>query len=218
MAISISKTISAIPDFYVLSVDKIANDSIKNGNDIIKLNLGKSEVNMHESVIDTFKQKVSDPISSNIVDSQGLPELREGIVSYYKKMHKVNFSPKQVFINNGTSPLLLSLFHVLINEGDTILLPRPYYPSYNAIADMLHAKKEFYNISNGKIDLKDFENKFDPEKTKIVVINSPGNPLGNVLNKQELKNILGIINGHAFVLSDEIYDELQEQGFSEEEI
>ncbi len=202
----ISKNIKKIPDFYVLKIDKIANELISQGKDIIKLNLGKSEIDMDKSVKGEFKEKIYDYIKSNIVDSQGLLELRQEIVRYYKGLYNVDFSPNQVFINNGTSPLLLSIFSVLIDPGDKVLLPKPGYPSYNATADMVYADKEFYNITSGRIDIEDFRRKFNAEKVKIVLINSPGNPLGNVISGEEIKKILEIVNGKAFVISDEIYD------------
>ena len=214
MTLNISQALDKVSDFYVLKVDKIANELIAKGKDIIKLNLGKSELEMHETVINTFKEKISDSTISNIVDSQGLLQLREEIVSYYKKLYNVDFSINQVFINNGTSPLFLALFSVLVDANDTVLLPRPYYPSYSAMAEMVHANKEFYNIVGGEIDIEDFKNKFDPEKTKIVVLNSPGNPLGNIISKDKLKQILDIVDGKSFILSDEIYDKFSYGDFT----
>ena len=206
MPATISNNIKKVPDFYVLKIDQIANDLLRQGKDIIKLNLGKSEAEMHETVINAFKEKISDYKISNIVDSRGLPELRNEIVKYYKKKYNVGLSSDKVFINNGTSPLFLATFSVLIDAGDAVLLPKPYYPCYSAVADIVRARKEFYRIRDGKLDIEDFKNKFNHKKTKLVVINSPGNPLGNVLNRAELEQILDIVNGNAFVLSDEIYD------------
>jgi len=206
MPITVSENIKRIPDFYVLKIDKIANDLIEGGKDIIKLNLGKSEIEDHRTVKEVIKGKIFDPVASNIIDPQGLPQLRKKIVSHYKKLYGVDFSYNQVFVNNGTSPLLLSIFSALVDKGESVLLPRPYYPSYNATAEMVYAKKDFYNIVDGKIDIEDFRKNFDANKTKLVVMNSPGNPLGNVLDREEFKQVLEIINGNAFVLSDEIYD------------
>lgn len=206
MSLKISDNISKVPDFYVLKIDKIANELISKGGDIIKLNLGKSELDMSKNVKDEFKEKIYDYIKSNIVDPQGLIHLREEIVNHYKNLYGVNFSTSQVFVNNGTSPIIWSIFSILINKGDSILLPRPGYPSYSAAAEMVYANKDYYNVINGRIDLNDFKNKFKADRTKIVVINSPGNPLGNVINQDEFKEMLDTVNGKAYILSDEIYD------------
>lgn len=195
-----------IPAFYVLGIDAIANQMIKDGHDILKLNLGKSEVQMPKYVIDEMVDKLYDNIQREIIDSQGLFLLREEIANDYNTTYKTNITAKQVFINNGTSPFFSALCLLLVNPGEEILFPKPYYPTYVASANIARADSRFYNIVNGRIDLESFKEQFTPGKTKIVFLNSPGNPYGNVVSKEELKSILDIVAGQAYVISDEIYD------------
>lgn len=195
-----------IPEFFVLSIDKIANQLIKEGKSIIKLNLGKSEVPMPKYVADEMSSKLYDGVQREIIDSQGLLPLREEIARDYQENYHVGISADQVFINNGTSPFFLSLFLLLVNQNEEILFPRPYYPTYVAAATMARVGMSFYAINNGRVNLDDIRNNFVPGKTKVVFLNSPGNPLGNVISKEEMKEILDIVDGRAYVISDEIYD------------
>ena len=195
-----------IPAFYVLVIDKIANEYQRSGKDIIKLNLGKSEVPMPKYVADEMVRNIYDGVRREMIDPQGLIPLREEIARDHGVSSGARISPDQVFINNGTSPFFLSLFLLLAEPGDEILLPLPYYPTYVASANMARLGKSFYRIENGRMNVDDVRSHFVPGKTKIVFLNSPGNPLGNVHTRKELKDILDIIDGRAYVISDEIYD------------
>ena len=195
-----------IPGFYVLSVDKIANKLIEDGKDVIKLNLGKSEFSMSDSVLDTILEKMRDKVLREQIDPQGLLLLRKEICNSYLALSKVKLFPEQIFINNGTSPMFLPLFLLMANPGDEILLPLPYYPCYVANTNIARLKPKYYSIKNGRLDLDEFKKNFNKNTTKIVVLNSPGNPLGNVITKSEIIEILDIVNNDAFIISDEIYD------------
>jgi len=202
----LSKIANAIPDFYVLKIDKLANQLIAGGKDVIKLNLGKSEVPMRKEIADEFAGAMYDKARREIIDSQGLLLLREEIAKDYKETCGTIVSPNQVFINNGTSPFFLELYMLLVNPGDEILFPLPYYPPYVANAHIARAKPSFYPICNGRVDMVALKKRFVPGKTKIVFLNSPGNPFGNVLSKTELKKIFDIVDGRAYIIADEIYD------------
>lgn len=196
-----------IPDFHVLRIDRIANDLVLAGKDVIKLNLGKSEVPMQEVVADEVAKSIYDREKREIVDAQGLLSLREAIAEDYERTHDVGIHSGQVFINNGTSPFFLMLYQLLLDPGDEVLLPLPYYPPYFANTVVARVTPVFYSIKNdGRVDLDEFERHFTPGKTKLVVLNSPGNPLGNVLTREEMERILEIVNGQAVIISDEIYD------------
>jgi aspartate/methionine/tyrosine aminotransferase len=197
---------SKIPGFYVLSVDKTANKLIEDGKDVIKLNLGKSEFSMSDSVLDTILEKMRDKAVREQIDPQGLLILRKEICNSYLALSKVELSPEQIFINNGTSPMFLPLFLLMANPGDEILLPLPYYPCYVANTNIARLKPKYYSIKNGRLDLDEFKKNFNKNTTKIVVLNSPGNPLGNVITESEMIEILDIVKNDAFIISDEIYD------------
>ncbi|MBI4118622.1 MAG: aminotransferase class I/II-fold pyridoxal phosphate-dependent enzyme [Parcubacteria group bacterium] len=203
----LSRIASRIPDFHVLRIDRLANDLVLKGKDVIKLNLGKSEVPMQEVVADEVAKSIYDKEKREIVDAQGLLSLRQAIVEEYERTHAVSIRPDQVFINNGTSPFFLMLYQLLLDPGDEVLLPLPYYPPYFANTVIARVTPVFYSVtSDGRVDLEEFERRFTPGKTRLVVLNSPGNPLGNVVRREEMERILEIVDGQAVVVSDEIYD------------
>ncbi len=206
MSTHLSFVAPLIPDFHVLRIDRLANSLIDEGKDVIKLNLGKSEVPMERVVADEIAEGIYDEARREIVDAQGLPSLRREIVSNYLTTWGINVTQEQIFVNNGTSPFFLALYLLLLNRGDEVLLPSPYYPPYFANTHITGVRPVFYPIHNGRIDLDKFSEKFTPGKTKLVLFNSPGNPLGNVINAKEFKEVLDIIDGNAPVISDEIYD------------
>lgn len=201
-----SQVANNIPDFFVFRINNIANSLIASGEDVIKLNLGKSELPVPDFVINELVQKMYDRVQREIVDSQGLLPLREEIASSYNSDYGTKITAKQVFINNGTSPFFSALFLLLTDPGDEILFPRPYYPTYVASAIIAKAGSKFYEIKNGRVDLDSLKNNFVPGKTRAVFLNSPGNPFGNVLSREEIKEILNFVAGRAFIISDEIYD------------
>src|SRR3989344_626099 len=137
-----------IPAFYVLAIDKIANEYQRFGKDVIKLNLGKSEVPMPKYVADEMVRNIYDGVRREMIDPQGLIPLREEIARDHGVSSGARISPDQVFINNGTSPFFLSLFLLLAEPGDEILLPLPYYTTYVASANMARLGKRFYRIEN----------------------------------------------------------------------
>ena len=208
----LSTIAQAIPDFHVLRIDRIANDLIKNGIDVIKLNLGKSEVPMREIVADEMARKIYDGVRREIVDAQGISALREAIAMDYHDTYGVSVNPDTVFINNGTSPFFLMLYQLLLDPGEEVLLPLPYYPPYFANTVIARVTAAFYSIRDGRIDLDEFERNFKPGKTKLVILNSPGNPFGNVVSQREIERVLQIVDGRAAVISDEIYDGLVYDG------
>ncbi len=205
--INLSVRAHTIPKFYILEIDEVANKLIDIGKDVIKLNLGKSELPLPKCVADEMSTKIYDSVKRELIEPKGLEVLREKIADLHNKKSKIRISPNQIFINHGTSPFFLSLLLLLINPGEEVLFPLPYYPSYIAGANLAGAKNRFYNIKNGKIDLNNFEKQFRSRKIKIIFLNSPGNPYGNILSKEELKKILDIVDGKAIIISDEIYDE-----------
>ena len=166
--IKLSDVGSSIPDFYVFKVNNVANELINEGRDIIKLNLGKSELPMPDCVLSEMTKKMYDEVQREIVDSQGLLPLREEIANNYNSSCHSNISPTQVFINNGTSPFFSALFLLLANPGEEILFPRPYYPTYVASAVIAKAESKFYNINDGRIDLEGLKKNYVPGKTKAV--------------------------------------------------
>lgn len=207
MALSLRKLPFENVEFQMFVIDELCDRLNHENKNIIKLTLGKSELPLAKEIKQVFVNKIYDKNDSLLVYPQGLPSLREAIVEYYKSKQYI-INTENIIINTGTSPLYKDLFRLVLEKDDEILLPRPYYSLYLFSAIFSDATIRYYNINlkNGKIDFESFKKFYSPQKTKIVVLNSPGNPLGNIISEEEFSNILNIVNKNSFILCDEIYN------------
>ncbi|HHT9138693.1 MAG TPA: pyridoxal phosphate-dependent aminotransferase [Candidatus Wunengus sp. YC60] len=193
-------------EFLMFVLDELADELKKQGKDIIKLTLGKSQEPLHQDIIEAYVEAIRNPEKRNLVYPEGLPELRKKIAYWYTSMGNT-VNSENVIVNTGTSPLFKDLFRFLLEEGDEVLLPHPYYSVYHVSALLTPAKINFYSVDPDtlRINLEEFKSKFNPKKTKLVVVASPGNPYGNIVTEKEYKAILDIVRSDAYILSDEIY-------------
>jgi len=132
--------------------------------------------------------------------------LREALAAYYNRRRDLALSYHNVIIGCGTSSLFRNLFQILAAPGDEILLSLPYYPLYNFCAQLVNATIRYYRIDLDSSALdRDSLDKNLTDKTRLVVINTPGNPLGNVLTEDDLAAIDQLVAGRAVIINDEIY-------------
>ena len=127
---------------------------------------------------------------SALVFPGGLPELKDELSVYYKNRYNVDIAPPNFVISVGTSSIFRNIFYLMLKKDDEVLLPLPYYSLYHFCALLVGAKVRYYKIDlkTLRLDVDSFKENFT-EKTKLVVINTPGNPLGNILNNEELHRI-----------------------------
>jgi aspartate/methionine/tyrosine aminotransferase len=196
-------------EFQMFVLDELADDLIERENaDVIKLTIGVSELPMPEPVLDAMVEKLNDPDFVRRVYPEGLPELREAIASFYNRSHKTDVTVDNVIVNTGSSPIFRNIFQLLSGPDLEIMIPRPYYALYLYCATLAGATVKFYDIDvdTKRVDMDSFRRNFSPEKTSLVVINSPGNPIGNIVTPEEMREMYEIIDGNAYVLNDEIYN------------
>jgi len=191
----------------MFDMDNIANHLEASGKKVIRMTLGKSELPLHSSITGAMKNALEDFGISSLVYPSGLPEFKNKLSDYYKQSYGVSINPENIIISPGTSSIFRNLFHLLSNENDEVLLPLPYYSLYRFSALLRNAKIKYYNIDLDtlEIDKSSFLNNLS-ERTKIVVINTPGNPLGNIIDKRQMYEIDEMVNGKAVIISDEIYN------------
>ena len=195
-------------EFQMFVLDELADESIARGGDVIKLTIGVSELPMPQVVLDRIVDKLHDPDFVRRVYPEGLPELREAIAEFYNRRHHVGVSADHVIVNTGSSPIFRNIFQLLSGPGLEIMIPRPYYALYLYCAQLAGAKVTFYDIDvdTKRVDMDSFRRNFSPERTSLVVINSPGNPIGNIVTPDEMREMYEIVDRQAYVLNDEIYN------------
>jgi aspartate aminotransferase len=147
---------------------------------------------------------------SHYTPSAGIPELREAIAAYASRYRGLTpaYDPRNVVVGAGAKPIIWNLLSALLDPGDELVYADPAYPAYASAAGYLEAKSipvHLLESRNWRLDLDELAAKVGP-KTKAVVINSPHNPTGGVLLREDLERIAELAHQHDFlVISDEIY-------------
>ena len=195
-------------EFQMFVLDELADGLIAQGADVLKLTIGVPELFMPQVVLDRMLEKLGDPNFVRRVYPEGLPELRDAIVQFYNRRYRADISIDNVIVNTGTSPIFRNIFQLLSGPEYEIMIPRPYYALYLYCATLAGATVKFYDIDidTKRVDMASFRRNFSPERTSLVVVNSPGNPVGNIVTPDELLEIYQIVNRQAYVLNDEIYN------------
>jgi aspartate/methionine/tyrosine aminotransferase len=187
-------------------LDQMAHHYEQDHKDVIRMTLGKSELPLHPQINAAMEEALGDFRKSSQVFPAGLPELRSKLSEYYWKKYEINIPARQFIIGSGTSSIFRNLFQLLLGQEDEVLLPSPYYSLYHFSALLTGAKIKYYRIDpeTMRLDVQSFRESFTP-RTKVVVTNSPGNPLGNLLSREEMLEIDAIVDGRAVIIHDEIY-------------
>ncbi len=189
-------------------LDEFADELLANQKDVIKLTIGISELEIPQKVRQVFADTIFDFQKNHRVFPQGIPELRQAIANYYNDQYHMNAKSENVIVNVGTSSIFRNLFQLLCQPGQEILLPKPYYCLYLLSAILAGAEISYYDIDyqSRKIDFDSFKKNYKPDRTAVVVLNNPGNPLGNVISQEEIQEINRIIAGRFYIMNDEIYN------------
>ena len=196
-------------EFQMFVLDELADELIENeGADVLKLTIGVTELPMPNVVLDSMVETLHDRDFIRRVYPEGLPELREAIAAFYNRKHHAGVSADRVIVNTGSSPIFRNVFQLVSGPEYEIMIPRPYYALYLYCAKLAGAAVKFYDIDvdTKRVDMDSFRANFSPERTSLVVINSPGNPVGNVVTPSEMREMYDIIDDNAYLLNDEIYN------------
>lgn len=187
-------------------LDQMAYEYEQKYDDVIRLTLGKSQLPPAASVVAAMRDAIVNQDQNNLVFPAGLPELRERIAKDYADRYAAEIDPSNVLVNVGTSSHFRNIFQLLAGPGDEVLLPRPYYPLYVICAMLAGATVRYYDIGldTFAIDMDGLASQMS-DATRIVVVNSPGNPLGNTVSLEQFAAIDKVVDGRALILNDEIY-------------
>jgi (5-formylfuran-3-yl)methyl phosphate transaminase len=192
--------------FGMFAMEELAEELERKYDDVIRLTLGKSELPLHPDITEAMVAAVRDPRRSNLVYPLGVPALREAVAEYEGQVYGRHVEAADVVVGVGTSTLIRNLCGLLAQDGGEVLLPRPYSPLYLYSAALAGARVSFYDIDlvTGCIDFASLRVSLS-SATRLVVLNSPGSPLGNRLTTADLRQVDEAVDGRAVIVSDEIY-------------
>ncbi len=181
------------------------------GIDVIGLSLGEPDFNTPEFIKEAAIKAVEDNWNSySPVD--GYADLKTTICTKFKRDNQLNYNPSQIVVSTGAKQSIANVYMVLLNPGDEVLLPAPYWVSYSAIATLAEAKSIIIPSSletDFKITPKQLEAALTP-KTKLVMFNSPNNPSGTIYTEEEYRALGKVLEKYpdVYILSDEIYEHI----------
>ncbi|SDB91078.1 aspartate aminotransferase [Pelagirhabdus alkalitolerans] len=180
------------------------------GHDVIGLGAGEPDFNTPNFIIEAAKKAMDDGLT-RYTPSGGVLELRQAIANKMFKDHQLNYEPDQVVVTTGAKHALYTLFQVLLNKGDEVIVPTPYWVSYPEQIKLAEGKPVYVKGEESnqfKLTKEQLEQAIT-EKTRAVIINSPSNPTGMMYTKEELEALGEICVKHNIIIvSDEIYEKL----------
>ena len=207
----LSNRIKSLPASATLAMAAKARELKNQGIDIIGLSLGEPDFNTPEFIKDAAIQAVKDNYNSySPVD--GYTDLKSAICEKFKRDNGLEYQASQIVVSTGAKQSIANVCMILLNPGDEVLLPAPYWVSYSAIATLAEAKSIIIPSSietDFKITPEQLEQAITP-KTKLVMFNSPNNPSGAIYSEEEYRTLGAVLKKYPdiYILSDEIYEHI----------
>lgn len=203
---SVSERVKNIAPSATLAVDSKAKALKKEGKDIIIFGAGEPDFNTPDNIKKAAKRAIDKNVT-RYTPVGGIPELRKAIADKFKKINKINYEASEVIVSCGGKHTLYNIAMSILNKGDEAILPVPYWVSFEEMIKLAGAKVVFCKTDkNFKLTAKAVEKKIT-KKTKMLILNSPSNPSGAVVNPLEVEKIAKLaVKYNFYVVSDEVYE------------
>ena len=187
----------------------------KQGKDVVHLEIGEPDFDTPKNIKEAAVKALYAGYT-HYVSAAGIPELREAVAEYISKTRNIKVDPDEVVVTPGAKPIMFFSMLALVNPGEEVMYQNPGFPIYESVINFVGAKPVPIPLK----EEKDF--RLDPEyvkenitkNTKMIILNSPENPTGGVLTREDLKAVADCITNRddVLVLSDEVYDNLIYEG------
>lgn len=211
----LSDRINNLAVSQTLAMAALARELKAQGKDIISLSLGEPDFNTPEFIKEAAKKAIDENYST-YTPVEGYLELKEAICKKFKRDNNLDYKPSQIVVSTGAKQSLYNIAQVMLNEGDEVILPAPYWVSYFEIIKLsggVPVEVPTSVESDFKITPEQLEAAITP-KTKMMWFSSPCNPSGSVYNREELTALAKVLekHPHVYVVSDEIYEHINFSG------
>ncbi|MBC6314889.1 pyridoxal phosphate-dependent aminotransferase [Listeria grandensis] len=210
MDLPLSKRVQEIAASPTLAITAKAREMKQAGVDVIGLGAGEPDFNTPQNIIDAAVDSMNKGFTKYTATT-GIPELKQAIIGKLQQDQDLAYKPNQIFVGTGAKHVLYCAFQAILNPGDEVIVPVPYwvtYPEQIKLAGGVPIFVETGFEADFKITAADFE-KAVTSKTRAIVLNSPNNPTGMTYSKAELVAIGKVAEKHGiYVVSDEIYEKL----------
>jgi aspartate aminotransferase len=201
------KTINVSP---TMKIAQMAIEMKANGENILDLSVGEPDFPTPQNIKNAAIKAINENFTKYTINS-GTMELRLAIAKKLKNENGLEFSPNEIIVSNGAKQSIYNAIQVIVNDGDEVIIPSPYYASYPEMVVLAGGNLKFIETSentNFKISPDQLRNSIT-ERTKLLILCSPCNPTGTTYSEEELKDLSNVIEREKFfVLSDEIYEKI----------
>src|SRR6185436_2643570 len=203
----LSDRINYLAESQTIGMAKLSRELTAKGIDVINLSLGEPDFITPEHIRDAAKKAI-DAGYTHYTPISGFPELRKAISEKFKRENNLTYAPEQIVVSTGAKQAIANVILSLVNPGDEVIIPLPYWVSYIEIVKLAEGKPVTPRTtfeSNFKITPAQLEAAMTP-KSKMFVFSSPCNPTGTVYSREELQALAAVFAKHpeVYILSDEI--------------
>lgn len=210
----LSNRINLLSESLTIAISTQARQMKAEGKDVLSFSAGEPDFDT-PSIAKEAAKKAIDAGFSKYTAVAGIPEVQSAIATKLKNDHNLVYKKDQIITNVGAKQSLFNIFQALINDGDEVIIPAPYWVTYPEIVIYSGGKPVILDTdekSGFKITPKQLQNAITT-KTKILLINTPSNPTGSVYSKEELEALGEVLKGtDIIVISDEMYEKLTFDG------
>jgi len=207
----IANRILNMAESETLAMTAKARELKAQGKDVISLSIGEPDFNTPDAVKEAAKKAIDDNFT-HYPPVPGYQDLREAISKKFRRDNGLDYKPEQIVVSTGGKQAIYQVVQVLVNPGDEVIIPTPFWVSYKEIVRVaggvpVYVKTKLEN--DFKVTPEQLEEAITP-KAKLIMFSSPSNPTGMLYSKEELRGIAQVVARHEnlFVMSDEIYEHI----------
>ena len=208
---TLSNRINELSESATIKMAKMGRELAAKGVDVISLSLGETDFYTPDFV----KKAAKDAIDQNFsyyTPVPGYPELRKAIANKLKRENNLDYNFDQIVVSTGAKQSLANAILCLVNPGDEVIIPTPYWVSYSELVKLAEGKSVFISTtleSDFKITAEELEAAITP-KSKLFMFSSPNNPTGSVYTREELASFVKVFEKYPeiYIISDEIYEHI----------
>ncbi len=215
MSLTLSKKAMQVKPSSTLAITAKAKELKAAGKDVVGFGAGEPDFNTPDNICDAAIDAIKTGFTK-YTPASGIVELKEAICDKFKKFNGLDYKPSQIVISNGGKHSLTNVFSVLLNPGDEVIIPAPYWLSYPEIVKLADGvpvyvrgeKEQGYKVTVQQLQA------VTTDKTKALVLNTPSNPTGMIYTEEELRAIADYaVKNDIYVVADEMYEHLVYNGY-----
>ncbi len=210
MSLELSKKAAAVKPSSTLAITAKAKELRAAGKDVVGFGAGEPDFDTPKNICDAAIRAINEGFTK-YTPASGINELKEAVCQKFKSFNHLEYTPEQIVISNGGKHSLTNIFTALLNPGDEVIIPAPFWLSYPEIvklADGVPVIVKMTEKENYKLTAEALERAIT-DKTKAVVINTPNNPVGVLYTEEELRAIADVVvKKDIYVVADEMYEYL----------